>query len=488
MISLNDLLSSISLPPLSHNFAIEGITLDSRKVGKNYLFAALPGTQHDGRQFIQQALQKGAIAILLPEGTPWEIEQNCIPIYHPNPRLALAKIAAAFYRILPHHKIAITGTNGKTSTADFIRQLWNLQHLKAASIGTLGVLNNAHYLYEGPVLTTPDTILIHEILQALALKEVNHVAMEASSHGLAQYRLDEIELQAAGFTNLTRDHLDYHANFDAYFQAKQRLFKTILPKGNIAALNADMDPDILSKLQEITQQRQHLLRLVGEKGDYIRLDAVIPLPQGQNIYLTTQQARKFSIKLPLLGRYQIDNILLALALIAQDDKHLHELIPLLPFLKGVKGRMEQAAILPNGATIYVDYAHTPDAIAHLLQSLQPHVQNKLHIIFGAGGDRDKGKRPLMAKEAGKYADNVIITDDNPRTEDPAQIRQDVKKGFMLASEIGNREEAIAQTLKKLQSGDILVVAGKGHEQGQTIGTTTHPFDDVRIIQKHAGIL
>lgn len=488
MISLNKLLSHTDLSQHFPECQIQGIALDSRKVQKNYLFAALPGNQIDGRHFIHQAIEKGAIAVLLPQGTEWQENKSCIPIYCHNPRLILSQITSAFYQQSPHYKIAVTGTNGKTSTVDFARQLWELQHLPSASIGTLGVLNNVHYHYHGPVLTTPDTILLHEILQELTAYKVNHVAMEASSHGLAQYRMDGIELQAAGFTNLTRDHLDYHHSFKAYFNAKQRLFSDILPENGIAALNADMDQSILDQLKSTIQQRKQHLRLVGEKGTFLKLNSVIALPQGQKITLTTKYNSQFSTTLPLLGRYQIDNILLALALISKDTEQLTNLIPLLPHLKGVKGRMEQAAILPNGATIYVDYAHTPDALTHLLQSLRPHVQNKLYIIFGAGGDRDKGKRPLMAQAAGQYADKIIITDDNPRTENPDQIRQEIRKGFSNATEIGNREEAIAITLPKLQSGDILVVAGKGHEQGQIIGTTIHPFDDVKIIQKHAGIL
>lgn len=488
MVSFNTLRSYIDIPDNTPNLEIKGIALDSRKVKKDYLFAALPGNQLDGKQFILQAIEKGANSILLPEHSDLSFPVPCIAIQCKNPRQSLSKITPLFYPNIPPHKIAVTGTNGKTSTADFARQLWELENLKSASIGTLGVVNNAGYQYQGPVLTTPDTILLHEILQALALHKVTHVAMEASSHGLSQYRLDYLELEAAGFTNLTRDHLDYHHSFEAYFQAKQRLFTDILPKNAIAALNADMDQSILSTLLQIIQDRKQQLRLVGTQGNFIRLKTVKPLPHGQKITIITDQGTEHSTTLPLLGRYQIDNMLLAMALIAKNTEHVERLIPLLTRLKGVKGRMEQAAILPNGATIYVDYAHTPDALTHLLQSLRPHVHHELYIVFGAGGNRDKGKRPLMAKEAGNYADHVIITDDNPRYEDPAQIRREIRQGFPNATEIADREEAISQTIKKLQSGDILVIAGKGHEQGQIIGDTIHPFDDVKIVQKYTGNL
>lgn len=479
------MLSFARLPQIHPDRDIRGITLDSRKVKTGYLFAALPGNRVDGNQFIHQAIENGAIAVLLPEKTPWPPVTGCIPIYSPNPRLSLSQMLAAFYPDLPRHQITVTGTNGKTSTVDFCRQLWELQRLKSASIGTLGVLNTVNYQYQGPVLTTPDPVTLHEILHDLAIRHVDHVAMEASSHGLVQYRMDGIKIEAAGFTNLTRDHLDYHHDFRSYFQAKQRLFTDILPENGIAALNADMNPSVLLEIRNLVHQRKQKLRLVGEQGDFLRLHSVIPLPQGQKITISHQQNAPFSVTVPLLGRYQIDNVLLAMALILQDTRQITDLIPLLPHLTGVRGRMEQAAILPNGATVYVDYAHTPDAITHLLQSLRPHVHHKLYIVFGAGGDRDKGKRPLMAQAAGKHADHIIITDDNPRSEPPAQIRQEVRAGFPDALEIAGREAAIAHAIHELEKGDILVVAGKGHEQGQIIGNVTYPFDDIEVIRKHA---
>ncbi|MDI2090756.1 UDP-N-acetylmuramoyl-L-alanyl-D-glutamate--2,6-diaminopimelate ligase [Commensalibacter oyaizuii] len=488
MTSLNSLLQRANLPLVSQDHLITGITLDSRHVQPGFLFAALPGTKTDGAQYIQTAIKLGARAVLVTTGTPFPENDHCLPIYCDNPRHALAIMAAAFFTNHPDHQIAITGTNGKTSTADFVRQLWTLQHLNVASIGTLGVISNTAYQYTGPVLTTPDTISLHHILSDLTQYHVQHVVMEASSHGLAQYRLDGIPLQAAGFTNLTRDHLDYHGDFEHYLQAKLRLFTEILPTQAIAGVNADINPNILQKVIDAITQRHQKLRLVGKQGSFLKLLSVSPLPEGQAIQIQTEDHHLYSATIPLLGRYQVDNILLALALVAKDTKDIDRLIPLLPALKGVRGRMEQAAVLSNGAAVYVDYAHTPDALAHLLQSLRPHTHNELYVIFGAGGDRDTGKRPLMAQEAAKYADHLIITDDNPRSEDPSQIRQTIKMGCTTAIEIAGRESAIAQTLKMLQKGDILVVAGKGHEQGQIIGDVTYPFDDVSIIQKHAGLL
>ncbi|MDI2112502.1 UDP-N-acetylmuramoyl-L-alanyl-D-glutamate--2,6-diaminopimelate ligase [Commensalibacter nepenthis] len=488
MMSLNKLLHHVHLSCVPKDIQITGITLDSRKIQKGYLFAALPGTKSNGCDYIDMAIEKGASAILLPINVPFPQTDHCIAIPCDNPRYIVSLMAACFFSKHPQHQIAITGTNGKTSTADFIRQIWQLQHYKAASIGTLGVISNTNYHYTGPVLTTPDNIMLHEILTSLTEHNVQHLALEASSHGLDQYRLDGLTIEAAGFTNLTRDHLDYHHDFQHYLQAKLRLFKDILPIGGIAGVNADMDQDALTQIKQAILERKQNLRLVGEQGQFLQLLSVTPLPEGQQLVLKTALNDRFSVTIPLLGRYQIDNILLAMALIAKDEHDIANFIPLLPHLKGVRGRMEQAAILPNSAAVYVDYAHTPDALAHLLQSLRPHTHNNLHVIFGAGGDRDAGKRPLMAQEAAKYADYVIITDDNPRTEDPDLIRQEVKMGAPTALEIAGREQAIAQTIKKLQSGDILVVAGKGHEQGQIIGSVVHPFDDVTIIQKYVGSL
>lgn len=465
---------------------IQAITADSRTVTQGTLFAALPGTKSDGRSFIANAVAQGASAVLAPLGTQWpqDVPQRPMVLVE-NPRHALALIATQLAGPQPEQLVAITGTNGKTSTADFLRQLWALQGQKAAAIGTLGLTGTNLPPVAMPPLTTPDPVALATGLAALAKAGVQHVALEASSHGLEQNRLDGLHLRAAGFTNLTRDHLDYHGTLDAYRQAKLRLFADLLPCGHLAAANADMEPTTLAALRSLASQRNLTLRTVGEKGESIRLLAQRALPSGQELDLALG-GQRHTVTLALPGRYQVDNALLAAALAAHSDAALPHILALLPALKGVRGRMEQAVVLPNGASAYVDYAHTPDALARLLASLRPHATGRLVVVFGAGGDRDKGKRPLMAQEAAKGADIAIITDDNPRTENAATIRAEVKAGAPKALEIADRRTAIAEALAMLGPHDVLVVAGKGHEQGQIIGTEIHPFDDASVLRALAG--
>lgn len=465
---------------------IQAITADSRAVTDGTLFAALPGVKSDGRTFIANAVAQGAAAILAPIGTAWP--QGVPPrplILVENPRHALALMATALAGPQPEQLVAITGTNGKTSTADFVRQLWALQGQKAAAIGTLGLTGTNLPPVSMPPLTTPDPVALATGLAALAQAGVQHVALEASSHGLEQNRLDGLHLCAAGFTNLTRDHLDYHGTIEAYRQAKLRLFADLLPPGKLAAANADMDATTLNALRSIAARRNQHLRTVGENGESIRLLAQRAQPAGQELELDLG-GQRHTVTLALPGRYQVDNALLAAALATPVDANLADILAFLPALKGVRGRMEQAVVLSNGASAYVDYAHTPDALARLLASLRPHALGRLVVVFGAGGDRDKGKRPLMAQEADKGADTVIITDDNPRTENPATIRAEVKAGAPNALEIADRHTAIAEALTLLGPHDVLVVAGKGHEQGQIIGTEVHPFDDVSVLRTLAG--
>jgi UDP-N-acetylmuramoyl-L-alanyl-D-glutamate--2,6-diaminopimelate ligase len=431
-------------------------------------------------------LKTGAAAILAPKGTDWPANVPQRPlVLTDEPRHALAVMAATLAGPQPEQLVAITGTNGKTSTADFVRQLWALQGLKAAAVGTLGLTGIDLPPIAMPSLTTPDPVALANGLAALAQAGVQHVALEASSHGLEQHRLDGLRISAAGFTNLTRDHLDYHGTVDAYRQAKLKLFADLLPSGGIAAANADMDSATLAALRTIAVTRNLHLRTVGEAGETLRLLEHAPLPSGQKLVLDVNGTRR-TITLALPGRFQADNALLAAALAAPDDAALLRMVDLLPRLQGVRGRMERAVVLPNGASAYVDYAHTPDALVRLLASLRPHALGRLIVVFGAGGDRDKGKRPLMAQEAVKGADIAIITDDNPRTENPASIRADVKAGAPTALEIGDRRTAIAEALAMLGPQDVLVVAGKGHEQGQIIGTDVHPFDDADVIRTLAG--
>ena len=456
---------------------VTGLTADSRQVRPGMLYAALPGARADGRAYIPQAVANGAAAVLAPEGTVWPEGTPERPLYQvPDPRSTLAHLAAERAGPFPPAIVAITGTNGKTSTADFLRQILTLAGQTAASIGTLGVIpplpqegGDAH-----PTLTTPDPIQLAETLAALARHGTEAVAIEASSHGLDQRRLDAIRPAAAAFTNLTRDHLDYHADFQAYRQAKLRLFTDLLPFGAPAFASTALDAAAMRALRDAAPA----LRTVGEGGTAVDLLGVTPHPSGQVLEVRAA-GRQHTIDLPLLGRFQADNALMAAAL--AHAVGVQDALSLLPHLRGVRGRMELAAT-PNGAAAYVDYAHTPDALARLLAALRPHATGRLILVFGAGGDRDPGKRPLMG-EAAMAADLAIITDDNPRTEDPAAIRAAIAAARPGAQQIGDRRQAIAAALALLQPGDILAVAGKGHEAGQTIGTTVHPFDDAEIIKE-----
>ncbi len=469
---------------------IEGIALDSRKVRPGYLFAALPGTAGDGRQHIADAVAHGAVAVLAPSGTPWPDGVAPVPLVTTaEPRRALARLAAVHAGPQPDRMVAVTGTNGKTSTADFLRQLWTLDGIPAASLGTLGLVSDVALPEPPPALTTPDSVALAAILSGLAAGGVRACAIEASSHGLHQFRLDGVRLSTAGFSNLSRDHLDYHGTLDAYRDAKLRLFSELLPEGALAAANADMEPDTLARLRAVAASRRLVLRLAGENGDAIRLRRAVPLPDGQALELEVQ-GRRIETLLLLPGRFQVDNVLLAALLAEADEELLPAVLSRLSSLRGVRGRMELAARLPNRSAAYVDYAHTPDAIERLLASLRPHAGEnggRLVIVFGAGGDRDRGKRPLMGEAAARLADLAIVTDDNPRSENPAAIRAAILSACPGALEIGDRRLAIAAALDALRPGDVLVVAGKGHEQGQTVGNVVHPFDDVATVRALAGL-
>jgi len=457
---------------------ITGLTADSRRVLPGYLFAALPGAHADGRKFIADAVASGAAAVLAPSGTAWPPGVPPRPlIEHPEPRRALALMAASHAGPQPDSIVAVTGTNGKTSTVDFIRQLFTKSGQKAASLGTLGVVAPGH---DGGIgLTTPDPVALAETLALLAREGVRHAALEASSHGLDQFRLDGVRLAAAGFSNLTRDHLDYHGTLTEYRAAKLRLFAELLPTGAPAVVNADMDAATLDALRTIATRRRLDLRTVGETGAFARLLTATPLPHGQVITVATS-GRERRIELALPGRFQADNVLLAASL--AEATGLAHAWHLVPHLRGVRGRMEFVARLPNGAAAYVDYAHTPDALERLLLALRPHTQHRLICVFGAGGDRDAGKRPLMGAVVARLADDAIVTDDNPRTEDATSIRAQIKAACPAAREIGDRTAAIAAALNSARPGDVIVVAGKGHEQGQIIGRDVLPFDDASTIR------
>jgi UDP-N-acetylmuramoyl-L-alanyl-D-glutamate--2,6-diaminopimelate ligase len=461
---------------------IAGITADSRRVAPGYLFAALPGARADGRAFIAEAVSRGAAGVLAPEGTQWPPGVPPRPLLEdPEPRRRLAQLAAGLSGAQPRLVVAVTGTNGKTSTVEFLRQIWAGSGKPAASLGTLGLI--APGFEPGPGLTTPDPVSLAETLAGLARAGIQHAAMEASSHGLDQFRLDGVHLAAAAFTNLTRDHLDYHGSEDAYRTAKLRLFAELLPEGAPAVASSDMDAATLAALSDIARRRRLVLRTVGEAGTALRLLTVTPQPHGQVLRIDAAGTQR-EIALGLPGRFQADNALMAAALaMALGDR---DALDRLDTLRGVRGRLELAARLPNGAAVYVDYAHTPDALERLLTALRPHTTGRLHVVFGAGGDRDRGKRPLMGAAAARFADVAIVTDDNPRSENPAAIRAAVLAACAGGREIGDRERAIAEALNGLAPGDVLAVAGKGHEQGQTIGNAVIPFDDVSVVRRLVG--
>jgi len=481
---------SAHLNPSWHQAArldVSGITADSRKVAPGYLFAALPGSRADGSRFIAEAVARGAIAVLAPTGTIWPPGVPPRPLIEDEePRRRLAQIASAFAGPQPRTLVAVTGTNGKTSTVTFLQQIWQAGRNRAAAIGTLGVTTgdlSVPGLPSAPALTTADPVTLSQTLAALARVGVQHAALEASSHGLDQFRLDGLRLAAGAFTNLTRDHLDYHGTEAAYRAAKLRLFAELLPAGSPAVVASGLDPATYAALRQIAEKTRLILHEVGETGALIRLTRVIPRADGQILQFVAE-GQTHELLLPLIGRFQVDNALLAAGLawvLGETDAWAR-----LGALTGVRGRMELVAKLPHGATAYVDYAHTPDALRRVLSALRPHTAGRVIIVFGAGGDRDPGKRPLMGAAAASGADLIFVTDDNPRSEDPASIRAAVRAGCPGAVEIADRAAAIAAGLAALQPGDVLVVAGKGHEQGQTIGTTVLPFDDASVIRRLVG--
>ncbi|GBR70633.1 UDP-N-acetylmuramoyl-L-alanyl-D-glutamate--2,6-diaminopimelate ligase [Gluconobacter kanchanaburiensis] len=477
-------LCGTSLPPLSGDPDIISVTADSRTAGPGSLFFALRGVKQDGTAFIVQALSRGASAVIA-DHDPTKRGSGPGVIERRDAKHLLARMASILAGPQPSCIAAITGTNGKSSTADFLRQLWILQGHRAASLGTLGLISDTD-VPQPPSLTTPDPVSLSRTLAALAREGVGHVALEASSHGLEQHRLDGLKITAAGFSNLTRDHLDYHLTIDAYRSAKLHLFSSVLAAGGPAAVNADMDPETFVALRDIAARRSLKFRTVGRNGSTLRLISARPTPSGQILRLMLHGEELPEITLTLPGSFQADNVMLAAAMCWEKDEDAHKVLALLPELKGVHGRCERAITLAGGAAAYVDYAHTPDALECVLSSLRPHTAGKLVVVFGAGGDRDKGKRPLMGAVAARLADLAIVTDDNPRTEDPSTIRSQIMAACPNAQEIADRRSAIAAGLEALSPGDILVVAGKGHEQGQIVGTEILPFDDRLVIRELAG--
>jgi UDP-N-acetylmuramoyl-L-alanyl-D-glutamate--2,6-diaminopimelate ligase len=459
------------LPAGLDGVPISGLAADSREVKPGYLFAALPGVKTDGARFIADALTRGAAAILVPPGA--KPASSAVPVIEDSdPRRRLALIAARFFGLQPKVTIAVTGTNGKTSVASYVRQLWSGEGLKAASLGTVGLVSPS-----GTKIlthTTPDPIELHRLLAALATDGVAHLALEASSHGLQQRRVDGVALAAAAFTNISRDHLDYHQSFDDYFAQKLRLFTELLPQGAAAVM--DVDSEAGRHVAEAAKARGLDVVTIGRQGKTLRLVSTERDGFGQRLVIE-HGGKQSAVRLPLVGDFQASNALVAAGLVMATGTSAETALPMLASLTVARGRLELAGMARGVAPIFIDYAHTPDALAKALDALRPYAKNRLAVVFGCGGDRDKGKRPEMGKAAAGRADLVIVTDDNPRSEDPAEIRQQILAAAPGALEIGDRASAIAEAIAGLEPGDVLLVAGKGHETGQTVGDSVVPFSD-----------
>jgi UDP-N-acetylmuramoyl-L-alanyl-D-glutamate--2,6-diaminopimelate ligase len=453
---------------------LAGVTADSRKVVPGGLFVAVPGTKADGLAYVNDAVAKGAAAIMAEQAP--QLPDGIAFVQVKDARRALALAAARFHARQPGTIAAVTGTSGKTSVAAFTRQIWTALGHQAASVGTVGIVSPRGETYGS--LTTPDPVDLHLSLDALAGEGVTHLAIEASSHGLDQHRLDGLRVTAGGFTNLSRDHLDYHPTMAAYRDAKLRLFEELLPPGAAAVIAADHDE--AQAFAAAARARGLRVLTVGRTGEGIRLvDAAIDgFAQGLTL---AHDGAMHQVRLPLVGAFQVENALVAAGLAIATGSEAKPVFAALAHLQGAKGRLERVAD-KNGAPIFVDYAHKPDALAKALEALRPYVRRRLTLVFGCGGDRDQGKRPIMGAIAVEKADRVIVTDDNPRSEDPASIRAAILAGAKGAIEIGDRGEAIRRAVAELGEGDVLLVAGKGHESGQIIGDRVLPFTDHAAVQ------
>ncbi len=463
---------------------ITGVTSDSRRVRPGHLFAALPGANVDGRAYIAQALASGAAAVLAPQDAPDLDGGAAAPLVRAcDARRLYALAAQRFHGAQPGVVVAVTGTNGKTSVATFCRQIFAALGHRSASLGTLGLqveqAGGAVDSLSGPGLTTPDAEQVARTAADLHARGVTHLAVEASSHGLDQRRLDGLTLTAAGFTNLSRDHLDYHGDMEVYRSAKLRLFETLLPRGAQAVLNAD-SADFPAFAAAAAVNGRTLVS-VGETGRGLRLTSRRPEPDGQRLGIEVD-GRSHDLRLPLAGAFQASNALVAAGLCIAAGEAADAVMAALAGLKGAPGRLQRVGGAPGGGEAYVDYAHTPDGLHTVLDALRPHTRRRLIVVFGAGGDRDRSKRALMGQAVAALADLAIVTDDNPRSEDPAAIRAAVLSGCPGALEVGDRRAAIRAGVDQLGEGDVLVVAGKGHEQGQTVAGMVHPFDDVAETQ------
>ncbi len=450
---------------------IMGLTADSRAVKPGYLFAALPGSRTDGARYIAEAVARGAAAILMPQGGGAAL--NGTPVVEDSdPRRRLALIAARFFGVQPETTVAVTGTNGKTSVASFVRQLWEQMGFCAASLGTVGVVGPSGTQILAH--TTPDPVELHRILAEFAKSGVTHLALEASSHGLEQHRVDGVRLAAGAFTNITRDHLDHHPSFEAYFDEKLRLFGELLPPGAGAVI--DVDSKAGEQVAALAKSRGLSVISVGRGGETLRLLSAEEDGLGQRLTVAHAGGTE-AFRLPLVGDFQASNALVAAGLCMATGTSAARVLPLLVNLRGARGRLDLAGTTKTGAPIFIDYAHTPDALAKALDALRPYVRNRLLVVFGCGGDRDKGKRPEMGAVAVDKADIAIVTDDNPRSEEPEQIRSEILAAAPGAIEVPGRAIAVTEAIAELEQGDVLLIAGKGHETGQIIKGTVIPYSD-----------
>ena len=458
---------------LEHDITVTGITSDSRQIKAGMIFVAIKGTTHDGHDYINDAITAGAAVIIAGR-----VVKKCTApvVVVNNPRLALTQIAAKITRRQPQIIAAVTGTNGKTSVADFLRQIWKHIGWRSASIGTLGIRGDGiEEVAELSHLTTPDPVNLHQNLGILAGLGVSNIAIEASSHGIEQDRLSGLTLVAAGFTNLSRDHLDHHGSMEAYFKAKARLFTELLPNGAVAVIN--IDDEYGERLADMLSKRQISVLSVGtHKSASLRLEEISYFDGGMSLFVTYEGTKR-TIPLAMMGEFQAGNALMAAGLAFGSGLSMPHALLALAYIKPAPGRMQTIFGHPDGAKIVVDYAHTPDALKNALTSLRHDNSGKLGVVFGCGGDRDHGKRSQMGSIAGDLADFIIVTDDNPRHEDPAAIRKEIISACSRAIEIGDRQKAIHEGINKLGPNDVLLIAGKGHESNQLVGSETLPFSD-----------
>ncbi|WP_327751954.1 UDP-N-acetylmuramoyl-L-alanyl-D-glutamate--2,6-diaminopimelate ligase [Sphingobium sp. SJ10-10] len=457
---------------------VSGFAIDNRKVAPGTVFGAFQGARVNGEDYIAAAVRAGAVAVV---ARPEAKVDGAIHIAHDNPRRLFAQLAARYFAPFPDVTVAVTGTNGKTSTVELTRQLWRMLGHHSASIGTLGVTTSVDQVSTG--LTTPDIVTFLSNMSGLKREGVTHAAFEASSHGLAQYRTEGLPVSVGAFTNLSRDHLDYHGDMDSYFEAKMRLFDEVVAPDGTAVVWAD-DEWSDKVIQRATKRGLRVLS-VGVQGLGFRLANRTPTQLGQTLEVGVE-GKLYKVNLPLIGAYQAANALTAAGLVIAGGEDVGKVLELLGRVQPVRGRLERAVITRAGAPVYVDYAHTPDGLRAAIEALRPHTRGRLIALFGAGGDRDAGKRPQMGKVAAELADHVIVTDDNPRSEEPSSIRAAVMAGAPGAEEIGGRRAAIAAAIAQAGADDIVLLAGKGHEQGQIIGDRVLPFDDVTVARECAG--